>query len=343
MARIAFRVDASAELGQGHLSRCLSLAARLRQQGADCRFVGSKAMQPWTASIESAGHRVNFIDPPAGTPEDAGQTVGILGGEPVDWLVVDHYGLDAQWHDLARPAARWMLAIDDLADRPLSADAVLDPSPCASAQAYAALVRAGCTLMLGTDYCLLREEFARARSDLARRHPEPVRIHLALGGTDHAGLTLPLARYLLEWFSTVQVLAVLGTHSPQAEALQSLGLEAGGRLRTVVATQDVAATMAECTCAVGAPGGTLWERFCMDLPTACLTTSPNQRAIIENLASEGWLLDLGDALDFPSRAQPLLREWLQAGSALQARSRELMAKVDGLGAQRVAAWMLERA
>ena len=36
---VAFRVDASAEIGTGHFMRCLTLADELKKQGADIRFI----------------------------------------------------------------------------------------------------------------------------------------------------------------------------------------------------------------------------------------------------------------------------------------------------------------
>ena len=345
MICIVFRVDASFALGKGHLARCLALASSLRTKGASCHFVGNRSMNMWAESVTQAGHSLSLIDDSLPQKEDALQAMLALGSTSCDWLVVDHYGLDARWHAAVRPAFRRLLVIDDLANRPLMADLVLDPSPCADPDAYRALTPEGCKLLLGPAYCLLREEFARSRQDVATStvHSSDLhRIHLALGGTDAAGHTAIMARLLLEWFGQAQVVAVLGTDGPQSALLQAMGHATGGRLETIVASRDVAATMSGCTFAVGAPGGTLWERFSMGLPTACVTNSPTQRPVIEKLATAGWLLHLGDADRFAEDAHVPLVAWLADTGALAAQ-RRLMRQVDGLGAPRVATLLLAHA
>ena len=58
---------------------------------------------------------------------DAAQTIAVLENDDVD-LVVDHYGIDAQWETRVSAHTRAMLVIDDLADRKHVCDYLLDQS-----------------------------------------------------------------------------------------------------------------------------------------------------------------------------------------------------------------------
>jgi UDP-2,4-diacetamido-2,4,6-trideoxy-beta-L-altropyranose hydrolase len=100
-----------------------------------------------------------------------------------DWLVVDHYGIDARWHRHWRkhwrehwendsqkktdsPTSPKILCVDDIANRPLDCDIVLDQNLYdAPEERYAPLVPPHTRLLLGPHYALLREEFVAIRSE----------------------------------------------------------------------------------------------------------------------------------------------------------------------------------
>eukprot|EP01034_Spumella_vulgaris_P010163 gene10163-12895_t len=65
-----------------------------------------------------------------GPEEDARRTVAVMEakGAPVDWVVVDHYSLDACWEKIVGRASRRLFVVDDLADRPHDSDVLLDAS-----------------------------------------------------------------------------------------------------------------------------------------------------------------------------------------------------------------------
>ena len=84
------------------------------------------------------------------------------------------------------------LVIDDLANRPLEADLVLDAGPARLAQDYAGLTPPGATLLLGPNNAPVRPAFPALRETaLARRAVGgPVRrILISLGLTDVGGVT----------------------------------------------------------------------------------------------------------------------------------------------------------
>jgi len=152
---IAFRVDASAHIGAGHVMRCLNLARALRDKGASSCFFCRPHEGNLISLVEQNAFPVVALPAPAtdrgpgaykdwvgASPEqDARDSLDALGERKPDWLVADHYGLDAQWERSMRPHVGRIMLIDDLADRLHECDLLLDQNLHAEgARRYAGLV-----------------------------------------------------------------------------------------------------------------------------------------------------------------------------------------------------------
>ena len=57
-----FRVDASLDIGSGHVMRCLALADRLKKKGAECQFICCTLAENLIAFIRFEGFRVFEIE-----------------------------------------------------------------------------------------------------------------------------------------------------------------------------------------------------------------------------------------------------------------------------------------
>ena len=344
---VSFRVDAGAGIGNGHLMRCLTLADALSERGATSSFIVEEGVKVELDRAGAKGHTVLEI-PARGRvggqwseSGDASQTFKSLSdaGISPDWLVVDHYRIGREWEGQVRLAARRLLVIDDLANRPHNCDLLVDPTFAQTEARYRDLLPEGCRRLCGSEYALLRPQFRRMRQDLGRSLPaaQEMCVHVFFGSSDTENHTLRYSRLLLRQFKSLRLRAAVGHGYPHRALLQKLSAEAGGRFSWAAGISDMAAHMAGCDVAIGAPGGTTWERACVGLPAAYLAVSANQSAILEQLqiaglcAYFGMASELGDEEFLASIERfladvPRLREMRVVG----------MNAIDGIGAERVA-------
>jgi spore coat polysaccharide biosynthesis predicted glycosyltransferase SpsG len=193
--------------------------------------------------------------------------------------------------------------------------------------------------MAGSDYALLRGEFARMRpTALSRRSGGPLkRLLVSFGMADPenwAGMALSA---IAESGIHAAVDVVLGTDAPHRAAVEKVhaALPGGGAVHAFV--DDMAELMARADLAVGGAGTTAWERCCLGLPTLMFVLADNQEDIAASLAVRG----AAEVLGLPdggavARLLSRLRALANNPAPLATMSEAAASVCDGLGAERVA-------
>lgn len=356
---IAFRVDASITIGSGHVMRCLSFADALRDLGATCTFVCRRHEGHLLNVVRQRGYAVADV-PATGNPlgvasegyanwlgasweDDARLTAQHLPSPVVDWLIVDHYALDARWERSVRPWCRHLMAIDDLADRPHDCDVLLDQNLGRTAADYERLVPAMCHLLTGPRYSLLRRQFTEWREASLARRQVPVlrRVLVSMGGIDKDNVTCEVLEALdvSPLSPECEIVVVMGACAPRLQQVHATASRLRRPAKVLVNVESMAQLMAETDLAIGAAGSTSWERCALGLPSLTTAIAENQTYIALALHRAGAAHNLdknsraGDIERFLSRSD-LLNELTRMSSA----AREL---TDGSGAWAVARKLFE--
>lgn len=362
---VVFRTDASVSMGTGHVMRCLTLGSALRERGAEVSFICRQHNGHMCEVIEGDGFQVARLNAPAdgirpgasnahsawlgaSWQEDVKQSLTAIEklGVPPDWLVVDHYAIDARWETGTREHARCTMVIDDLADREHDCEILLDqnlwPEPDTR---YSGMVPKHCRQLLGPAYALLRPQFAEARRRAKSRTVGCNRILVSYGGSDEHGFTLlaldAMAAVCLERPGLALDIVVGGRNPRIAELAQQCAGLPNARLH--VNTTRMAALMEAADLGIGAAGSTMWERACLGLPSIVTPVADNQVALARHLASIGAVVlvpalshDGGELLQ---AVRMFLGDAMLQGNLSRIGSR----LVDGLGAGRVADALTEPA
>lgn len=357
---IAFRADASIQIGTGHVMRCLTLADALRSRGHECTFICRNHSGNLGKLIEDRGFLLHLLshETPAehdtdsecasalahadwlGTSwqHDAEQTLEALAGRTTDWLVVDHYALDARWESRVSTQVKEVMVIDDIADRQHECKLLLDQNLGRKAQDYNELVPENCTRLIGPHYALLRPEFAELReSSLERRcTPEIKRILITLGGVDRDNVTGRVLDGLLQSNlpPETELDIVMGASAPALESVRQQAKRLPFQAEVNVNVTDMAERMCRADLCIGAAGSTSWERCCLGLPSIMVVLAENQRGIGQALEQSGAACLVGKE-EIPARLSRVLDELGASDSALISLSSRAKAICDGLGSFRL--------
>ncbi len=330
--KVFFRVDASPEIGIGHLVRCLALADAMASQDVENVFILKEQSAQAQTLLETRNYATVWIggDLEYSQEEDAQICLAFLERDAC--LVVDKYDLDIRWEHKVRNSVRRLLVIDDLANRMHDCDSLVDAGYGRLAQDYAGYVPEDANLHLGTEFAMLRTEFAPLH-DTAAAWPTLCKAHVFLGG-GAASKWLPICvEALLEAHATLRVCAV----GPAGDAaMESLLQRHGVRLEWHRQVDKMADAYAQCDVAIGSPGTSTWERACIGLPSAVFATADNQIPILRQLNQREFCRFLGAIWETGRTAMvPMLRDFLSDTTAMQRLRANGVRAVDGQGVRRV--------
>jgi len=362
--RIVFRTDASVLIGTGHVMRCLTLANLLSQYGHDCLFISRSHEGNLNELIKKKGFRLIQLYAPKyfdlsmqnvnedmyatwlGVPweDDAYQSLNAVMSFSPDWLIVDHYALDAKWERIMSEVVGKIMVIDDLANRDHECTLLLDQNLGRRFSDYDGLVPAKCHRLIGPKYALLRPEFAQQRMRcLGRQKVAKLnRILISLGGVDNTNVTGQvldaLSRSSLS--KSIELDIVMGDSAPYLNYVRLQAKKLPFNATVNVNVTNMAERMSLADLSIGAAGATSWERCCIGLPSIAIVLADNQQMIGAALAEKG----AGVVLD----AKKIDEDLIKVIKSITSSDKKLLNCIqkakevcDGNGTSRVISFMTE--
>lgn len=310
------RVDASLNIGTGHVMRCLTLSNALKNKGVLVEFICRAHKGNLIEFLRQNGFKVHVLGLNTskdvaidyeysqshkewlGVPsrQDALDCIGILDGIRPDWLIVDHYAIGKNWQEELKGTYNKLMVIDDLADRYHECDILLDQTLGRRREDYKELVPDSCHILVGPQYAVLRPEFTKWRDfSLARKAKlETRKLLITLGGVDKDNVTGQVLKELMycELLSYMDVTVVMGGNAPHIDKIKQQIDCLPYKVQLKVDVNNMAEIMANSDLAIGAAGATTWERCCLGLPSIQITIAQNQELIAEQVELAGASLSL---------------------------------------------------
>ena len=351
MERLVIRVDASIQIGTGHLMRCLALAQAWKDAGGRVIFITACQDEGLLQRLREEEFSINLLSKPHPHPSDWDYTKGILASYPDAWVVLDGYHFDEVYQRQVKATEHRLLVIDDMAHlRHYYPDILLNQNIAVMEGIYSC--ESYTRLLLGPKYALIRQEFLRARNSFIRRFPRKAKnILVTFGGWDHKNLTLRVLQAIETLNDPETVIkVVVGELNQHIGVLRSIVAKSQSNFEILTNVgNDMPALMKWADLVITTVGITLWELCLFLVPTMVGLVSDNivanhrKKDIASALADMGAVENLGwlAERDIQELAEDI-DKCIHDPKLRKSMSGSMTRVVDGRGAERAVNVMREK-
>ncbi|HPM76123.1 MAG TPA: hypothetical protein PK961_03445 [bacterium] len=324
---VLLRTHADRATGFGHLMRLLSIGDALRESG-----LRVKLLLHGDEPAQSLARRYEFEPEPSG-PEFS--VAEVRRDDRPAGIFLDSYLYRSDYPAAWRAAGVAVGIVDDMADRGLRADLMINPNVTAEDHRERYLADGNENLLLGIDYMPLRRAIRQERQSEPDSFP---RLLIIFGASDIGHKTAWVVDALAGVDEPYAVDVVIGPESPTLELIKQAAEKARKRGREVLvhhAPSQLPQLMVRATLAISAGGVTASELAYLGRPALLIPTAENQVAAAQRWADLNVHRRLKHT-DDPIELRAELHLLLGAPNlrlAMGANGRHL---VDGRGAERIA-------
>ena len=277
MPLVVFRVDASIEMGGGHIMRCQTLASILTDKGWECLFISIVGSQEFVSS------EIELVEI---QPENSTNPVILKKLIPngCDLLVIDNYNIGAEYESRCKNWAKKIFVIDDINNRKHECDIFLNQNTGWDAGDYQNLNSEDSLILVGPNYALINPVYRELRELTATKRlitKSPQTILITFGSRPPAEIIKNSVKGIelskINWHKVHVVIAEMNDYFDILKNNSKLDIEFH------LQPKNLAHLMSQVDVAISNGGSTSWERCCLGLPSISIIMAENQRKISQSL------------------------------------------------------------
>ncbi len=297
---IIFKIQASSQIGSGHLVRCINLAKAISIHSIESKisFI-LNGDNKYLNEIKSRGFSC-FMCPTRNNDNqliNAEDTINIIINNKLnpDLIVIDDYSIDQTWENILYKHTDKILVIDDLANRKHSCDILIDQNMYElQKEKYIKLISNKTKLLLGPSYAILHEDYKNFLGKTLPRSNDIKKVMLSFGGTDDKNVTEAILKEIVSKssYNGINFNVVITDNFKFQKSV--LSYEKYNNIYFHKNLESLASLMQESDICIGACGTSTWERFAMGLPAMVLTVADNQVEIAKYLHQNNLINYIGN-------------------------------------------------
>ena len=295
--KIFIRADASANIGTGHVMRCIALAQKWAELGGEVTFLTKCENEMLVRRLKTEG--VKLIQLPTvelGTNEDLGFTLSCLSKEQTKPIVIlDGYHFDSNFQLEIKKAGYISMVIDDYNHLPYyNANILLNQNIYAPDLNY--LCDSSTIKLLGCKYAMLRREFLKQAKNEKYIPPIAKNILITMGGADPKNVTSKILDIFYNLnIPDLHIKVLIGSANKFLPDIKRRTQKINHDISISYSppAQEIPKIFKWADIAITAGGSTCWELAYMGVPCIVITIAENQKRIGKWLERNGVAIDMG--------------------------------------------------
>lgn len=331
------RADGNANIGAGHIMRCMSIANAARKLDVDVCFV--TADESFLAVLRNSGFNVHILNSDYERMEnELDKLLPLLCEEKPNSIILDSYFVTAKYMETIKQYSQ-LIYIDDVMSFPYPADVLINYNIYASKTQYANLYlgRKMPKMLLGSRYVPLREEFQRGKVIEIKNDVRS--ILFSAGGADPERIALRFVKNIIynEKFNDTVFHVVLGSFEPDKDEIEEIS-RFNNNIVTHTNVSRMADLMLQCDLAVSAAGSTLYELCACGVPTITYVLADNQLPGATAFSNMNIMINAGDDRVDGNLTDNILCDILKVSCDVEKRKKmqyKGLSAIDGKGAIKI--------
>lgn len=287
---IAFRLDATKRTGVGHLSRCKNLAYFLSKRGAKIFFIVRDLDKNFKNLLIDNKFKINFLPnnnkfeetkkntdmlwPDNLQKIDAVETKKILK-KSIDWLIVDHYGLNKKWEKEVQKKVKKIMVISDFLNRKHHCDLFIFQNEVNKNNlSFKRNFPKKCKFLIGSNYALIDQKLIILRNKIKKKNKRIKKILINFGSINPSNLVSKILNAFEHKLLKKYNLTVLGA---------TANINFKKKVKFFSYKRNFVKKLNKFDFCIGSGGVANLERMCIGLPSLIFPISSNQIKIVKIL------------------------------------------------------------
>lgn len=289
-----FWVEASREIGMGHLMESLATAEGLQKEGFAVHFI-INPYQPAEKILLSKD--ILFDTVPVGEVDKVCNLIKVKSQR--NCVIVNHRNVDLSSLKQLKKDQLIVVVIDQLGNKMITCNLLINSAIAPEWLKYTFESRHP-KCCFGADFAILREEFIELHKK-EKTFPETNRkVLVTMGGVDRTGATLRIMEALKQLDRTVNSEIILGSGFAHLTEFKRTYERFNEQTCTYAqGVDDLAARMQKADVVISAGGNTLYEMACVGTPGLVFWEDPHEDRQSQAFMEKGTVLHVGNGTTTP--------------------------------------------